>query len=144
MDMGNPLTEEQARPFFTRVERQPSEVELSHPYRWKPHIRFRAEPWGVIVFNPRKQSFTALAGSASELEKTRPGVLKITSPKLAGVLQALEALEVSRQPHPEAITLPESITVLPANSLLPRLARRLRSLEKVYCLRADTGERYFF
>ena len=141
MYMGQPLTVDQAAPFLARAvwsEIAPTE----RHFHVHPQVKVRNEGWGTIVFTPKYQSFTILspeAGAAIRPEST----IEIGTPKVAAVLQAIHAIQPVDQSLPHA-HLPRGTTVLPGSLLLPRLAQHFTDHKRVYYLRADTGERYFF
>jgi len=142
MYMGEPLAEEQALLFRQKtwvfVEKDVSR------YTWLSQIKVRDEGWGVIIFNPLNQSFTVLSKQVKDFTHFSKGVIKFSSDKTAKVLRAIGAIKPSGLSIDNAITIPDSVSVLPASVMLPRLAGSLDSKNTVYCLRADTGERYFF
>jgi radical SAM protein with 4Fe4S-binding SPASM domain len=140
MYMGEPLDDEQTSAFVERIV-QPESDAAQGEYRLLPNIKVRDEGWGVIVFNPVNQSFTILSADAKDaLLSSR--VLTLTSKKVIDVLMAIGSIEYIERDTPPQTSNP--VQVLPGNILLPRLAKRLTNKNKVYCLRADTGERYFF
>jgi len=141
MYMGEPLSLEIAKPFLDRA-RFEIEYEAGKTFQLRPQIRVRNEGWGLIVFNPALQSFAVLSAEAEKF--LIPGrKLNISSPKLAKVLLAIQAIESSEDKLGLDQAIPEP-KVLPGKIFLPRLARGLEDQTAVYCLRADTGERYFF
>jgi len=142
MYMGKALTKEEALPFKQRLIH--AEVSNSHEYfTWNEHISFRNEDWGIIVFNKKNQSFTLLSNEMP-LNLKAGDEIKITSEKLRATLLAIQAISPVDERSNEFTLLNESIEVLPAGQLLPRLAQAKKDPHQVYCLRADTGERYFF
>ena len=142
MYMGDPLTEAQAIPFLARVA---CDVKPTAPTRYalRTDIKIRDEGWGVIIFNPRNQSFTILSSEAAQFMQFTTS-LSITSEKTVAVLRAMHAIRPEDDTEHDGVTVLSSVLVLPGTLLLPRLARGLIREDTVYCLRADTGERYFF
>ncbi|NTW13449.1 MAG: radical SAM protein [Candidatus Moranbacteria bacterium] len=142
MYMGEPLSEEDASCFIRRnVSGSAEETgELFSVYR---NARTRDEGWGTIVFNRRNQSFTVLSKEFSDIVFS--GTVRIASKKVADVLRAVGAIvPLGRSADGEEIAVvPESVSVMPGDMFLPRLAKPL-PMDGVRCLRADTGERYFF
>ena len=142
MYMGDPLTEAQAILFKARVVHDVKPAPATR-YVLRPDIKVRDEGWGVIVFNPRNQSFTILSSEAAQFLPFT-GSLSIASEKTAAVLRAMHAIRPVDDNGYNNTAIPDSVSVLPGNVLLPRLARGLIRKDIVYCLRADTGERYLF
>lgn len=143
MYMGKPLTESQASPFISRtvVETGP----VADYYQWQPGIKIRDEGWGIIVFNPCNQSFTILSPKAKDSLTATNSVLIIEDSKTARTLQAMQAIvpwKSESNSRYRVSRMPALAKILPANYLLPRLGEGLKTSE-VYCLRADTGERFF-
>lgn len=140
--MGDPLDEDRAKPFKAQVV-VAYDVKLSSSasYTIYPWIKIRDEGWGVIVFNSRNQSFTILEPGAVEFLPFKD--VRIENEKTKKVLCAIHAIRSTNRGQ-GSLVVPNSISVLPGTVLLPRLAQGLRDKDKIYCLRADTGERYFF
>ncbi len=138
MYMGDALTAEEAALFLDRV--RIDAPFLSDMYQWNESVRVRVrdEGWGKIVFNPQNQSFTIVDALDIPSDGNRFSVLH---EKTARVLLAVGAIRRCEEGQVSDVVL--DAVVLPGDSLLPRLASNL-SADEVHCLRADTGERYFF
>ncbi len=141
MYMGKPLTSQEARPFLDRVV-WTGELPAGTCFRLAEGVKVRDEGWGVIACNPAYQSFTVLSPEARSY-LNRGVVYTFNSQKIARVLSAIKAIEPVSSIG-QVAQWPDTISVLPGNILLPRLARHLTDSGHIYCLRADTGERYFF
>ncbi|KKR56652.1 MAG: Radical SAM domain protein [Candidatus Uhrbacteria bacterium GW2011_GWF2_40_263] len=141
MYMGEPLTEREAKPFIDRTV-VPS-PRLSPIYQWNSEVRLRDEGWGMIVFNPCNQSFTILSSEFGKMRFDHDQPLKIASDKIASVLLAIGAVRRVDEDLDDVQLLDDSVIVLPGDHFLPRLTKGLDP-SLVHCLRADTGERYFF
>jgi len=139
--MGEPLDEKQAKVFNERTVVK--SLELAPAYKWRENIKVRDEGWGVIVFNPRNQSFTVLSPEFREYMTKKEGFV-VGSHKVIKTLLAFGAIREARESGQEAPILLNQVRVLPASDMLPRLAESLDCSNEVHCLRADTGERYFF
>lgn len=142
MNMGTPLDEEDAFPFKERTVYEQDFVPNFH-YSFVRGIKTRDEGWGVIVFNPKNQSFTILS-KEKEGCLANDKTIDFISEKTTKVLLAFHAIEPLNKAGQNNDRVSNAMTVLPGDLLLPRLAGNLASEDKVYCLRADTGERYFF
>lgn len=138
MYLGEPLTQEQTKPFVDRllVDAKP----LAPLYHWSDGMKWRQEDWGVIVFNPRCQSFALLDQSAVKSLMVNP--LAFESDKTTQVLAAAGMIHPIKG-KPDNNIAKVSCETLSASVLLPRLAKNLAG-DRVFCLRADTGERLFF
>lgn len=132
MYMGEPLTEKQSKPFLKRIEISTLTGDTS--FKFKPEIKIRNEGWGWVVFNPNNQSYTVLS------EKPDISSQFTTSKKVINTLSAMQAVEPIKNNSENFL----ETEVIPGNVLFPRLADKLNDSNKTYCLRADTGERYFF
>lgn len=130
MYMGTALTEKEAEPFLKRAA-IPIKTNKTSGFRFKKNVKFRNEGWGWVVFNPDNQSFTILS--------SKPENMFVASEKVVNVLSAMGAVEGT-----ESGDFLQKCDVLSANVLLPRLGQNLIDCKKVYYLRADTGERYYF
>jgi radical SAM protein with 4Fe4S-binding SPASM domain len=140
MYMGDPLSESQAAIFIKRNLKDVP-VKSDQLYEWRAGIRLRDEGWGLIVFNPANQSFTVLSDKDDVLTKKSTRPMLFSKQKTAAVLLSIGAI---RPYKGTGLPLESTAGVLPAQMLLPRLGSKMNSKSDVYCLRADTGERYFF
>jgi len=144
MYMHEPLTKHQADKFLRRTKINMPEP-IGEIYAFKKNIKARNEEWGIILFNQINQSFTVLSKNFSH-HLSFNKMLKITNAKLLKVLLAMQAVDPAMNQidtKMAAVDL-DDIHVLPGNLLFPRLGIGLTNPQEVYCLRADTGERYFF
>jgi len=142
MYMGNALDEKQAQQFVNRTVIKSKKV--STCYRWSSQIKTRDEKWGIIIFNPRNQSFTILSPQSKKCLLGNNNPLSFASTKTTMVLQAIGAIIPTKDNKSVTTKIPESVSVIAPNIMLPRLAKSLQNTKKVHCLRADTGERYHF
>ncbi|MFA4942094.1 MAG: radical SAM protein [Patescibacteria group bacterium] len=140
MYMGESLTAEEAEPFISRTAVWTKHV--APFYGWEEEIKIRQEKWGMIVFNPRNQSFCLLNKAFNKYLKAKQMI--ILDLRTLEVLQAVGAIKkVEYSPSQGEITIvPETAKRLPAEDLLPRLAKGL-SENQPRQFRADTGERFF-
>lgn len=136
MYMGEPMTAAEAEPFLNRAKVE-TEADPGSTYRWRAGIKTRNEGWGTIIFNPQNQSFTILGGDIRIADKQ---AMRFASAKTARALSVFGAIRPTNEPA----DYEDASLVLPGNTLLPRLAGKLTNEQSVYCLRADTGERYYF
>ena len=139
MYMGEPLTKNQAEVFSRRLKAEVLHTDQGQTYQWRENVKIRDEGWGVIVFNKANQSFTVLSKEVSTL-KQKEG-LQFTSSKTTQVLLAIGAIRKAKSAGQYSMS---QAKIWPAQKLLPRLAGNLNDEKLTYCLRADTGERYFF
>ncbi len=137
MYMGEPLTEKQVEVFNKRSKVAISQLNSEQTYQWRKNVKFRDEGWGMIVFNPANQSFTVLSKESSK----QKGGVKFTYSKTTQVLSSIGAIRKTENSNTCSVNQAQ---ILPAQKFLPRLARNLNDEKSVHCLRADTGERYFF
>lgn len=135
MYMGKALIREEAKYFLKRAE-VTTPIKNEKVFKFKSEIKFRDEEWGVIVFNPNFQSFTIVSKEIFNFKEHS----FTASTKLINVLISMGAVEEVEDKN----YLKLEGEVLPGGTLLPRLGKNLIDNEKVYCLRADTGERYYF
>jgi len=134
MYIGDALTNEQAEVFKKRISYKAtgSYEELNSVYEIKEGIKLRKESFGTIIFNPQYQSFTIV-------KDLLPGdsILKVTDITTLSILHAIGAIKKSDK------TSAKEVSTLPGNVLLPRMAQNFKDPSTYYCLRADTGERYY-
>lgn len=142
MYMGEPLSAEQAAVFKQRIE--VDSPKLAPIFKWRESIKTRDEGWGVVVFNYLNQSFTVLSPEFKNLFPLNGNYFTISSPKVAKTLLAVGAIKGEQSSKQKVTSFSNNVKVLPASVMLPRLAASLSCKEQVHCLRADTGERYFF
>lgn len=133
MYIGDALTDAQADIFRKRIsdEAMGSYKELNSVYEIKEGIKLRQESFGTIIFNPQYQSFTIV----NQLNPTE--IFKVTDITTLSILNAIGAIKRSDKPSMK------EVSTLPGNVLLPRMAQNFKDAETYYCLRADTGERYY-
>jgi len=158
MYMGKPLTTSEAQPFIDRITHglpvNKDQVACDHwcedvpnfpfpiknypafVFKFKPSVKFRNESGYFVIFNTANQSFSVFKRAAPTLSN-----FATNDPKVASLLLGMDA--VDRLP-PNSDWEEFKPASLPANEFLPRLGQGLDSPDKVFCLRADTGERFFF
>jgi len=142
MYMGEPLNKEQASIFIERIKVK--SLKTSSYYKWRKNIKSRDEGWGVIIFNPRNQSFTVLSTEFKNQSSFKNSSFTIASSKVAKTLLAIGAIRKTQPLEQKTSQFSNQVKVLPANRMFPRLAASLNCKNEIYCLRSDTGERYFF
>lgn len=133
MYIGDALTREQAEIFKKRISYKAtgSYEELNSTYEIKQGIKLRQESFGTIIFNPQYQSFTIV-------NQLNPAdTFRVTDITTLSILNAIGAIKRSDKPSMK------EVSTLPGNVLLPRMAQNFKDAETYYCLRADTGERYY-
>ena len=135
MYIGDALTDRQADVFKSRITSSCKDYDLDDVYEFKFGIKIRKEDFGTIVFNPKNQSFTIVDAEFSRNNES----FYAEDKKTLNILSAIDAIEkVDRE------CISKQIKTILGNILLPRMAQDLNSPDKYYCLRADTGERYYF
>ncbi len=134
MYIGEALNDYQADVFKRRISYHVADLPVTPTYEFHQHIKLRYDEFGTIVFNPANQSFTVVEG------KMIQPLVKIADVKTLNILQVIGAVKKVE----DEITTRKLIKTIPGNILFPRLAQDLNSPDKYYCLRADTGERYYF
>lgn len=138
MYIGDALTQKQADVFKKRIsyEAKGTYAELNTAYELLPGIKTRKERFGeidvTIVFNTENQSFTVVT------ELLPDQAFKVKTSITLSVLHAIGAIKISEKESTQ------QIVCSPPNALFPRLGADLRTSGMYYCLRADTGERYYF
>jgi len=138
MYMGKPLLDNEAKQFIDRTEVKTIILPAAPYYEWNPQIKMRDENWGLIIFNPTNQSFCLISSEFKQCSH-----LTIHDKHVAKVLLSVGVIKPVDKNYSESILVPEEVKIISANVLLPRLAININK-EKVYQLRADTGERLFF
>jgi len=141
MYIGEALTQQQADIFKKRVshplDTKGYHTQFTDNYFIKKDIKIRQESFGTIVFNPKIQSF-AIVDKYIENGKS----FKITDAKTFSILKAIGAID-NCIPHDDPPRM-EEVKSIAGNILFPRLGNDLNAVDTYYCLRADTGEKYYF
>jgi radical SAM protein with 4Fe4S-binding SPASM domain len=136
MYIGEALTTQQADVFKNRISHPVTDVSLAAKYEINMGIKLRKETFGTIVFNPTNQSFAIV--DAELTHRYEP--FTVADSKTMNILDGMNAIvEVL-----DKLAVVNEVKSIPGNILLPRMAQDLNAVDKYYCLRADTGERYYF
>ena len=141
MYMGKSLLKSEAKRFINRTEVKTIVLPAMPYYEWNQQIKMRDENWGLIIFNHTNQSFCLISSKLKQYLQKR--FLTIHNEHVAKVLLSIGAIKPVDKSCNESVLVSEEVKIISANILLPRLAMNINS-DKVYQLRADTGERLFF
>jgi radical SAM protein with 4Fe4S-binding SPASM domain len=141
MYMGKPLLENEAAQFINRTEVKKIVLSTNAYYEWIPQIKVRNEKWGQIIFNPENQSFCLISSDFKRHPQKFPLIMQ--DQHVAKVLLSVGAIKPIDKNDNRGVLVSEKVKILSANFLFPRLAMNMNS-DKIYQLRADTGERLFF